>query len=86
MLASVHLIEAPDRDPVCLTEVPALTSVRKALVTLVAALLIGGAVAACSPGTGTSPEPTTPAENPTVMPSDSALPSELPSELPSATP
>jgi hypothetical protein len=59
-----------------------LTSLRQAIVTLVAALLIGGAVAACSPGTGTSPEPSTPAENPTVMPSDSALPSALPSATP----
>ena len=82
MLACVHLSEAPGRGSGVPAEVPALNSLRKALVSLVAALLIGGAVAACSPGTGTSPEPTTPAENPTVMPSDSALPSELPSATP----
>lgn len=67
-----------------------MITVKKTLLTFVAMLALGGAVAACTPGTGSSPEPTTPVENPTVMPSDSALPSDsaMPSDsaLPSATP
>jgi hypothetical protein len=52
-----------------------LISLRKTLLTILAALMIGGAVAACSPGAGTSAEPTVSGENPTVMPSDLASPS-----------
>ena len=51
-------------------------SLRKSLLTMLAALVIGAAVAACGPASGTSPEPSaSTGGNPTEMPSDSASPS-----------
>ena len=50
-----------------------MTNLRRSLITIIAVLAVGVA-AACSPGGGSSAEPSAPAGAPTEMPSESASP------------
>jgi hypothetical protein len=71
MLTGIHLMSR-SKAPACLKERP-MTSLRRSLITIIAVLTLG-VVAACSPGGGSSAEPSAPVDTPTEVPSESASP------------